>query len=54
SDHGEINKDSYSDKESESTSNEDTESKDPNKSLTIAIKNLIDQLLKCCKCEKNC
>ncbi|CAG8816250.1 34867_t:CDS:1, partial [Racocetra persica] len=49
SDHSEINEDSYSNEESESTSNEDTESKDPNKSLTIAVKDLVDQLLKCCK-----
>ncbi|CAG8851213.1 2217_t:CDS:1, partial [Racocetra persica] len=52
SDHGEINENSYSDKKSESTSNEDTESKDPNKFFTIAIKDLVDQLLKYCKCEK--
>ncbi|CAG8851108.1 5022_t:CDS:1, partial [Racocetra persica] len=45
SDHGKINKDSYSDEESESTSNEDTKSKNPNKSLTIAIKDLVDQFL---------
>ncbi|CAG8632619.1 15516_t:CDS:2 [Cetraspora pellucida] len=42
SDHSEINKDLYSDEESKSTSNKDTESKDPNKFLTIAIKNLVD------------
>ncbi|CAG8814491.1 24339_t:CDS:1, partial [Racocetra persica] len=42
SDHSEINEDSYFDEKSENTSNEDTESKDPNKSLTIAVKDLID------------
>ncbi|CAG8843092.1 36096_t:CDS:1, partial [Racocetra persica] len=54
SDHGEINEDLYSDKESESISNENTESKNSNKSFTIAVKDFVDQLLKCCKYEKNC
>ncbi|CAG8506300.1 21834_t:CDS:2, partial [Cetraspora pellucida] len=54
SDHDEIEEDSCSNEELENTSNDDTTSTDPNKTLSIILKDLVKKLQQCCKCKKKC
>ncbi|CAG8742767.1 10585_t:CDS:2, partial [Dentiscutata heterogama] len=54
SNHDKIEKDLYSNEELENTSDENTTSTDPNKSLSMALNDLVKKLQQCCKCKKKC
>ncbi|CAG8683796.1 15390_t:CDS:2, partial [Cetraspora pellucida] len=54
SDYDEIEKDLCSDEELENTSDDDTTFTDPNKTLSMILKDLVKKLQQCCKCKEKC